>query len=64
MCRFIDDLLKEDESKSEIQLYIPFANLQLVVNYCKAFDYLKLKSTLPFPASYSDFEMNVSLLEG
>ena len=59
----IDDLLKEDETQKEINLYIPFANLQLVVNDCAAFDYLKLKSTIPFPASYPDFERNVSPIE-
>ena len=34
-----------------------------MVNYCAAFDYLKLKSTIPFPASYPDFERNVSPTE-
>ena len=63
MCRMIDDLLKEDETQKEINLYIPFKNLQLVVNYCAAFDYLKLKSTIPFPASYPRFEQNVSPTE-
>ena len=60
MCRMIDDLLQEDESQKEIHLYIGFANLELIVNYCAAFDFLKLKSTIPFPASYPDFERNVS----
>ena len=60
MCKFIDDLLKEDESQNEIVLFIPYANLQIIVNYCAAYDYLKLRSTIPFPASYPDFERNVS----
>ena len=63
MCQMIDDSLKDDESQTEIPVFTTYANLELVVNYCKAFDYIKMKSTFIFPANYSDLEMNVSSIE-
>ena len=50
MCKTIDDLLKADESRNEIDLYVSQACLQILVDYCSCFNYLKIKSTLEFPS--------------
>ena len=52
MVKLVDDLLKADETQTEIKLFISFDHLKLVVNYCNAFSYIKIKSTIFFPALY------------
>lgn len=63
MVRLIDDLLKADENLKEFNLYISMSCLQFVVSYCSAFDYIKIKSTIFFPALYPDLDQNVCQTE-
>ena len=37
--------------------------LYLIVNYCESFEFIKMKSTISFPAPFNIFEQNVSPLE-
>ena len=58
MLKLVDDLLKADESQVEIQVFISLENLKFVVNYCSAYNYIKIKSTIFFPALYQELSQN------
>ena len=46
-----------------IQLAVPAYYLRLIIDYCQVFDYLKVKSTIKFPAENNILEQNVSFPE-
>ena len=63
MLKLVDDLLKADETQVELNLFISMAKLQFVVKYCQFFDYIKIKSTIQFPAPYPDLRNNICAVE-
>lgn len=63
MSSYIDEQLKADPSCTRLELPISLHFLDIVINYCAKFDYLKVMSTLIFPASYNQLHKNVTLIE-
>lgn len=41
-------------------MQIPEYYVRIITDYCKAFDYLKVASTIDFPAVFNRIELNVS----
>jgi len=73
MSKYIDTYLTENPKADEIVFTedgagdtltgIDSKMLYLIVNYCESFDFIKMKSTISFPAPYNNIEQNVCPLE-
>ena len=63
MSRFIDDKLRADPSCTSLELPVDAYYLRIINNYCAKFDYLKVMSTLIFPASHNQLQKNVTFFE-
>ena len=63
MSRHIHDILCKDQMRSSINLDIDPYFLNIIINYCKTYDYLKVKSTIMFPAAHNELQRNVSIEE-
>ena len=63
MSTYISRQLKENPQETVIQLDVPAYYLRLIIDYCQVFDYLKVKSTIKFPAENNILEQNVSFPE-
>ena len=73
MSKFIDTYLNENPTAYEIVFTqdgagdtltsIDSKMLYLIVNYCESFDFIKMKSTISFPAPFNNIEQNVCPLE-
>ena len=56
MSKYIWKKLREDPLENVIEVNVPASHLKLIVDYCISFDYLKVKSTIKFPAESNIFE--------
>ena len=63
MSKLIDDLLKQDEEQTQIPLFLNTQCLQLFVDYCGLYDFIKIKSTLAFPTACNCTSKNCSSAE-
>ena len=55
MSRHIHEILRADPACTSINLDIEPYFLNIIINYCKTYDYLKVMSTIVFPASHNEF---------
>ena len=53
MSRYIDEKLRADPQCTSLELPISAFYLQIIIDYCIKFDYLKVMSTLIFPAMHN-----------
>ena len=63
MSKTINEILKDDPSKTVIELEIDPFHLKLITDYCAKFDYLKVRSTIEFPAANNALQHNVAFVE-
>ena len=63
MSAFLSKQMKEKPNETLFELEIPPYYLTIITDYCKQFDYLKVRSTIQFPAEYNIFQQNVSYCE-
>ena len=63
MSKYINEILKLDPSKTEIEVNVDPIHLKLITDYCAKFDYIKVRSTLEFPAAHNELSKNVALCE-
>ena len=54
MSVYIHEQLKQDPSRTTIDLEIDPHFLNIIINYCQKFDYLKVMSTIMFPAAHNE----------
>ena len=55
MSTYISKQLKENPNEQIIELEITPFFLKLITEYCASFGYLKVRSTIQFPAEYNNF---------
>ena len=55
MSAYINRQLKEFPNEQIIELEITPFYLKQIVDYCARFEYIKVKSTISFPAEYNNF---------
>lgn len=55
MSRHIHEVLRNEPNCSTINLEIEPYFLNIIINYCKTYDYLKVMSTIVFPAAHNEF---------
>ena len=63
MSRYIDDQLRATPDSTSLQLEIDYHFLSIIINYCEKFDYLKVMSTIMFPAAHNELQKNVTAIE-
>ena len=63
MSHFIHEQLKADPSQTSLQLPIDADFLKIIINYCEKFNFLKVMSTITFPASHNELQKNVTFIE-
>ena len=56
-------MLKADPSKTTIELDIDKNHLKRITDYCAEFDYMKVRSTIGFPAVNNELSQNVPISE-
>jgi len=54
MSRYIHEVLKYDPACTRIELDIEPHFLNIIINYCRLYDYLKVMSTIMFPAAHNE----------
>ena len=59
----IDEQLRADPSQTSLELQIDPHFLNIIINYCKKFDYIKVMSTIMFPAAHNELQKNVTYVE-
>ena len=55
--------MKADPTCTSLELPIDAHYLNIIINYCAKFDYLKVMSTLMFPAAHNELQKNVTFVE-
>lgn len=63
MSRHIHDVLKSNPSCTSIDLDVEPYFLNIIIGYCQLYDYLKVMSTIMFPAAHNELQYNVTILE-
>jgi G:T/U-mismatch repair DNA glycosylase len=58
-----DEILFTEDRASDTVPGVDSKMLYLIVNYCESFDFIKMKSTISFPAPFNNIEQNVCLPE-
>ena len=63
MSGFINEKLKAEPMTREIKLPIEPHFLDIINRYCATYDYIKVMSTISFPAAHNELVRNVTLQE-
>ena len=63
MSQYIHERLKAVPSLTRLELPIDVCFLKIVIDYCAKYDYLKVMSTLMFPAAHNQLQKNVTYHE-
>ena len=58
-----EEIVFSGDGKEGSQLMIDSKILHLIVNYCESFDFIKMKSTISYPAPFNNIEQNSCPLE-
>lgn len=63
MSEHIHEQLKLDPTRTVLELEINPYFLNIIINYCATYDYLKVMSTIMFPAAHNELQKNVTIVE-